>query len=136
MLKLYIFPSCNFFLRTFFLHNSKEKERSTLPASGNFTYPNTYTVLAQKQNYNHRLFLAQQLEPGHTASSWWWFHALVLSPFSEIPCLKLAQKQFLPARALRYCQLIWLALWHLQTREKLQDQILLTRPGTRKKKKN
>lgn len=114
MLKLHVFPSWNFFLCTFILHNSRKKEQSTLSANGNFTYPNTYTVLAQKENYNHRLFLAQQLEPGHTASSWRWFQALVLSPFSDIPSLKLAQQQFLPRRALRYCQLIWLALWHLQ----------------------
>lgn len=30
---------------------------------------------AQKQNYNHRLFLAQQLELAHTASCWIWIRS-------------------------------------------------------------
>lgn len=63
-----------FFWHTFIAHNSSSKTQPPPPENGNFTYPNTYTALVQKQNCNHRLFLAQQLGLAHTASSWIWIH--------------------------------------------------------------
>lgn len=67
------------------------------------------------------------------------FTPRVLSPFSEICALTLALKQLLHERALQYCKLIWLALWHLHKGtkhlKKLQYQILWTRPGKRTEKR-